>query len=223
MAFSFFVVFFGRGRGKILEFVFCGCHANLWGFDRFEDLIGRSADPGAIGFYSVVNETVTCSPHSGFQMSSVLQNSSRLWYFLCDVAFVASTRSKPLSGTRNWECTVHVFQGRWRATDYGSENVYLLWRTCRDQNWQLKILLSFLSLEESANVYGTITLDIDRWSMSSNVIGCGGQDYFVSWSTSCSFVLIHEFLNQSGQNLSMGTLSSLDISQQKSICKVQLY
>ena len=28
----------------------CGCHANFWGFDRFEDLIGRSCDPGTIGF-----------------------------------------------------------------------------------------------------------------------------------------------------------------------------
>lgn len=50
-------------------------------------------------------------------------------------------------------------------------------------------------LWKSANVHGAITLDIDRSSMSTNATGCVGQERSVRWSTSCNFLLIHEFLN----------------------------
>lgn len=50
-------------------------------------------------------------------------------------------------------------------------------------------------LWKSANVHGAITLDIDRSSMSTNATGCVGQEHSVRWSTSCNFLLIHEFLN----------------------------
>lgn len=78
--------------------------------------------------------------------------------------------------------------------DYDPENVYLLCQTHRDRNWQFEFLLYFLPLEERQCPW-SITLDIDRSSMSTNATGCVGQERSVRWSTSCNFLLIHEFLN----------------------------